>query len=223
MEFDGTLEFDINKDLIQTKNPKNTFITRIKINPAKEQNFEYNPKPNEIIHFGIGLNFMPPGLMPHDYDSVVEEIRSLENVLKIEYVDFFFNFGHKETGLHFAKIIGTMLSMTYLKQIVLDLDVSFGELDIEEEFPKNWNVEKITFDLPFQSLSFKVWNKLPNIKQVKVVTYEYVRNLPVFLKHISVLKNLNPSICKLMDVMPMKNLMLKTLDIFLKSRIVAIS
>ena len=85
--------------------------------------------------------------------------------------------------------------MPCLKQIVLDVafyNLTFIE-DIEGESPKNLNVEKITFDLDLQRLSFKVWNKLfnalPNIKQVKVVTYEY-ENLKVFLKHISVLKNL---------------------------------
>ena len=97
----------------------------------------------------------------------------------------------------FVQIIRSLLSMPYLKQIALDVAfdplIFIDELDIEEEFPKNWNVEKITFDLMFQSLSFKVWNKLfnalPNIKQVKVVAFGYEK-LPVFLKDISVLKNL---------------------------------
>ena len=186
LEFEGTLEFDINKDLIQTKNPKHTRIERIRINPAKEQNFEYN----QIIRFGIDLE----NSMPQDYDSVVEEVRSLENVLKIEYADSFF--GHEEDGLNFAKIIKTMLICPILKQIVLDVafDNSTFFEDTEEVFPKNLKVEKITFNINLDSLLFKVWNKLfnalPNIKQVKVVSFGYNENLPVFLKHISILKNL---------------------------------
>ena len=89
--------------------------------------------------------------MPQDYDSVVEEVHSLENVLKIEYVDSFF--GHKEDGLNFGKIIKGLLSMPFLKQIVLDVafeNLTFIE-DIEGEFPKNLNVEKITFDLDLQN------------------------------------------------------------------------
>ena len=163
-------------------------VKRIKTNPAKEQNFAY--KQWEIIHFRIDLD----NSMPQDYDSVVAEVRSLENVLKIEYRGSFF--GLEEDGLNFAKIIKTMLKCPILRQIVLDVafyNSTFIE-GIEEEFPKNLNVEKITFNLVWFELSSKVWNKLfnalPNIKQVKVVTFGYNENLPVFLKHINVLKNL---------------------------------
>ena len=48
--FDGTMEFEVSPDLIQTKN-ESTFITRIKINPEKEKDFEY--KEYQIVRLDI--------------------------------------------------------------------------------------------------------------------------------------------------------------------------
>merc|ERR1719483_135658 len=53
-DFDGTtMEFDINQDLLQTKNPEVTFIKRIKINPANVKDFEY--KEDQIMSFEIQM------------------------------------------------------------------------------------------------------------------------------------------------------------------------
>ena len=52
-DFDGTMEFEIGPDLIQTKNPEFTWIKRIKINPAKEKDFEY--KEDQIMNFYIEM------------------------------------------------------------------------------------------------------------------------------------------------------------------------
>ena len=90
-----------------------------------------------------------------------------------------------------------MLSRPNLKQIVFDVILDLGQvplaLDIEEEFPKNCNVEEITLILDFNGLD-KVWNKLldalPSIKNFKVVIQEDFENLPVILKNISALNHL---------------------------------
>ena len=85
-DFDGTLEFDIHPNLIPTKNWEGlppqpsryhhyTSITRIRINLAKEKIFEYEK--SQIINFAIE---MP---RQHDFESVLEEILSLNNVSKI--------------------------------------------------------------------------------------------------------------------------------------------
>ena len=71
-EFDGTMEFEISSDLIQTKNPKFTFIERIKINPAKEKDFEY--KEDQIMNFYIEMIPIGPINQSKIWDSIIEEI-----------------------------------------------------------------------------------------------------------------------------------------------------
>ena len=181
-EFDGTLEFDIGRNLIPTKNSDNTSITRIRINPAKVKEFEY--KKSHIINFEIDMPY------PQDFDFVLEEILSLENVSKITYSALMYgdNMDPQES-INFFKIIESIFSRPHLKQIdfavLYDLDLS-----IETVFPKNFNVEEITFEMN----SLKVWNKifdaLPNIKKIKVSTHDNLQNLPVILRKISVLKQL---------------------------------
>ena len=155
-EFDGTMEF--NTDMIQAKNDRCT-ITRIKFNPAKGKVFIY--KANQIINFEIGM----PNLK--DYDLFINEILSLDNVTKIRYCDVI---NVEQENLDFVKIIRSILSRSNLKQICFDIDMDF-DLDIEETFPKNLNVEAITLEYG-SHFSFKFWKKvldaLPNIKTVKV-------------------------------------------------------
>ena len=195
--FDGTMEFDVSPYLIQTKNPESTFITRIKINPAKEKDFEY--KEYQIVSLDIVL------IDNQHHDSVIEEILSLDNVSKIRYTEVAMD---QQEFLNFVKTIQALLSMPILKQIVIDVNLILDQvtlaLDIEEEFPKNCNVEEITLILDCNGLDNnnncnkngldKVWNKLfdalPSIKNFKVAIQEDFENLPVILKNISVLKHL---------------------------------
>merc|ERR1719483_1286246 len=124
------------------------------------------------------------------WDSVIEEVRSLDNVSKIEYKEDF-----QQGKLFLVSLIRSILSRPYLKQIlwghhVWDCDHNY--LDIEEEFPKNQNVEEITFDTWAPSFKFlnKVLDALPNIKKVEIFNDKDFENLPVFLKNISGLKHL---------------------------------
>ena len=176
--FDGTMEFDVSPDLIQTKNPA-TFITRIKINPKKENDFEY--KEYQIVSLDILY-------IGNQHDSVIEEILSLS---KIRYADYVRN---QQEYLNFVKTIESLLSRPNLKQIVFDVRLfKTLAMDIEEEFQKNCSVEEITLFHDYNKLD-KFWNKLfnalPNIKIAKVAIQEDFENLPVILKNISVLKHL---------------------------------
>ena len=201
-EFTGTLEFDIYPDLIPTKSCENrlqnrwfenpsTSITRIKINPAKDfLAFVYNKI--QIINFEIDMRSPTHNgyvRMPTDVDTVVEEILSLENVSKIRYSEAIRAPYYQQEKLKFVKIVRSILSRPHLKQIEFNVDFNFN-LDIENEFPKNFHVEGIT--LRSFNLSFKVWKKvfdaLPNIREVEVVTFE--DNLVVILKTLSNLKYL---------------------------------
>ena len=188
---DKILEFEISSDLIQTKNPGFTIIERIKINPAKEKDF-FEYKEDKIMNFKIEMiptiNGQPPNC-----DSVIEEVRSLDNVSKIEYYEYF---DFQEDNHFHGKLIRSILSRPYLKQIIFHAwSDNFLDVEkIEEEYPKNLNVEEITFDLFGMAHSFKFYNKvldaLPNIKKVNFLNYNDFENLPVYLKKISGLKHL---------------------------------
>ena len=187
-EFDGTMEFEISSDLIQTKNAVFTYIERIKINPAKEKDF-FEYKEDKIMNFKIDVTPFN-GQWPN-CDSVIEEVRSLDNVSKIEYSE-----GFQHENLFFVKLIRGILSRPYLKQIIFHL-WSVNSLyveEIDEELPKNLNVEEITFDLFRKRHSFKFYKKvldaLPNIKKVIIFNDNDWENLPVFLQNISSLKHL---------------------------------
>ena len=69
-----SLEFDIDPDMIPTKSNYSTSITRIRINSPKEKIIGY--KKSQIISFAVEM----PN--PKDFDSVLEEILSLDNVSK---------------------------------------------------------------------------------------------------------------------------------------------
>ena len=182
------MEFDVCPDLIQTKNPESTMITRIKVNPSKEKDFQ---KEYQVMNFEINMNNHSTVAY---CDSVIEEIRSLDNVTKIEYGEEF-----QQDNLNLFTLIESILSRPYLKQIIFELfppskfiDLFLDDLNIEQEFPKNCNVEEITFKTcitPFRFLN-KVLDALPNIKKVEIFNDNDFENLPVFLKNISGLKHL---------------------------------
>ena len=200
-EFDGTLEFDIDPKLIRTKNwdgirsqssrsYHSTSITRIRINLAKEKIIEY--KKSQIINFAIE---MP---RPQDFESVLEEILSLDNVSKITYTAVILEGYVQQEYINFVKIIGSILSRPCLKQIDFDVLMSI-DLDIVTAFPKNFIVEEFNFEAGLKpEISKKLFDALPNLKKVKVVIFDNVENLPLILKNISVLKHLeclNVAIC----------------------------
>ena len=192
--FDGTMEFDVCPDLIQTKNPESTMITRIKVNPSKEKDFQ---KEYQVMNFEINMNNHSTVAY---CDSVIEEIRSLDNVTKIEYGEEF-----QQDNLNLFTLIESILSRPYLKQIIFELfppskfiDLFLDDLNIEQEFPKNCNVEEITFNAWFTPFRFlnKVLDALPNIKKVQIFNdfdsdFDFdLKNLPVVLKNISSFKYL---------------------------------
>ena len=76
-KFDGTMEFDVCPDLIQTKNPESTMITRIKVNPSKEKDFQ---KEYQVMNFKIYM--LAQDSKVAYCDSVIEEVRSLDKVKK---------------------------------------------------------------------------------------------------------------------------------------------
>ena len=200
-EFDGTLglEFEICPDLIPTKNPpippfneidddtdlggaQFTVSRRIKINPAKEKDFDLEYDRNQIISFEICMDIP---YQDDKIDSIVEEIRSLDNVSEILY---------RCDSIGCVKVLRSILSRPYLKQINFHF-IEF-RFDTEEEFPINCNVEEIELDL-YSLKSFKLWNKLfdalPNIKKVKIIVVlldDEFENLPDYIKTISKLKHL---------------------------------
>ena len=199
-EFTGSLEFDIDPDLIPTKSKHSTSITRIRINPAKEiGDFGYNE--DQIINFEIDMRTLVMVIngqmtnwirLPTDVDTVVEEILSLNNVSKIKYSQNIHRaIDYQQEKLKFIKIVESILSRPYLKQIEFDITFDFN-LDIENEFSKNFHVEEIK--LRSTNFSLKLWKNiydaLPNIRKVKVVMCEDIKNLVVILKGLCNFKNL---------------------------------
>jgi hypothetical protein len=176
-EFDGTLEFDIDPNLIPTKNwevfpsqPSNcyhsTSITRIRVNPAKEKIIEY--KKSQIISFAVEMPH------PQDFDSVLEEILSLDNVSKITYSATILEGYDQQLINNFVKIIESILSRPCLKQIDFDVLLNM-DLEFVTAFPKNFIVEKVNFEAGFKpEASKKVFDALPNLKKVKVVIFDYI-------------------------------------------------
>ena len=196
-EFDGTLEFDIDPNLMRTKDPGTpayTSIKRIRINPAKkEKGLEY--KESKIINVEINLPY------PQDFNLVLEEILSMDNVSKITYSAVILEGYDPQEYINFVKMIESIFSRPYLKQIDFDVLISdYVDLDIVTAFPKNCNVEEVSFNMGFKpELCKRVFDALPNLKKVKAVIFDdNFENLPLILKNISVLKylkRLNVAIC----------------------------
>ena len=194
-EFDGSLEFDIDSNLMRTKNPgtpgleNHAYISikRIRINPAKQKGLEY--KESEIINVEIHLPY------PKDFNLVLEEILSMDNVSKITFSAVILEGYDPQEYINFVKIIESIFSRPCLKQIDFDIVVNV-DLNIETVFPKNYNVLEVNFNTGLKpEFSKKVFDALPNLKKVKV--FVDLKSLPLILKHISFLthlKSLNISI-----------------------------
>ena len=199
LEFDGTLEFDIDPNLIPAKNwdvfPRQPFssyhstsITRIRINSPKEKIIGY--KKSQIISFAVEM----PN--PKDFDSVLEEILSLDNVSKIRYSAFLLEgYYDQQEYINFVKIIESIFSRPCLKQIDFDVVLNV-DLNTVAVFPKNYNVVEVNFNTGLKpEFSKKVFDALSNLKKVKV--FADLKSLPSILKNISFLtylKSLNASI-----------------------------
>ena len=93
----------------------------------------------------------------------------------------------------------TLLTRPALKQIDFQTSTVDLDFDMEQEFTKNPMVEEITFlsdcvlNVPGLKKIKKLFDALPNIKRVRVVTYDnkyYIENLLVFLKMIGDFKKL---------------------------------
>jgi hypothetical protein len=99
------------------------------------------------------------------WDSIIEEIRSLDKLSKIEYFE-----DSQHGNLSLVKLMEAFLSLPYLKQIVVHLMPADNYLDTEKEYRKNWSVEEITFKTWAPSFKFlnKVLDALPNIKKVEI-------------------------------------------------------
>ena len=184
-EFDGSLEFDIDSNLMRTKNPgtpgleNHAYISikRIRINPAKQKGLEY--KESEIINVEIHLPY------PKDFNLVLEEILSMDNVSKITFSAVILEGYDPQEYINFVKIIISIFPMPYLKQINFDVLISNSvDLDILTAFPKNLNVEEVNFNMGFKpELCKKVFDALPNLKKVKVLIFDdNFENLPLILK-----------------------------------------
>ena len=168
-------------------------IRRIRINPAKEKGLEY--KESNIINVEIHLPY------PQDFNLVLEEILSMDIVSKITYSAVILEGYNPQEYINFLKIIESIFSRPYLKQIDFDVLISdYVDLDIVTAFPKNCNVEEVSFNMGFKpELCKRVFDALPNLKKVKAVIFDdNFENLPLILKNISVLKHLkrlNVAVC----------------------------
>ena len=105
---------------------------------------------------------------------------------KIIYQEYEFG-DYQQDNLKFANIIQIILTRKQLKQVVFDVFFD-SNFDYENEFPKNSIVEEITLRWRCQVLSSNIWRQvydaLPNIKRVKIVTYDTYafENLNLILK-----------------------------------------
>ena len=173
-----SIEFGVTGDLIKTKNRRNGLgiIKRIKQEDFEDfAHFEY--KPSQIICFEVH----------EDFEMLKEEVMSLNSLRRISIVFL--------QDVISRQFLESILTRSALKQIDI---YSYTNLDfnIEQEFPKNYTVEEVTFKFSGQTiLNFKRWKKvfdaLPNIKRVRFVEwYNDTENLCVFIKILSVFKNL---------------------------------
>ena len=187
-----TIEFDVRWDtLIKTKNWRNgqwhnaqgptTYIRRIKVEDFENfAGFEY--KPSQIIHFEVRY--------PEDLEKVKEEIMSFNSLRRIA-LKFRYNV------MIPSGFFETILTRPALKQIDFHTSALDLDFDMEQEFTKNPMVEVITFQsdciqkVPDLKKIQKLFDALPNIKRVRVVTFTHdIENLFVFLQMIGDFKKL---------------------------------
>ena len=123
-------------------------------------------------------------------NRVKEEIMSLNSLRRITL---------KSYVMIPSGFFETLLTRPALKQIDFQTSTVDLDFDMEQEFTKNPMVEEITFlsdcvlNVPGLKKIKKLFDALPNIKRVRVVTYDnkyYIENLLVFLKMIGDFKKL---------------------------------
>ena len=177
-----SIEFDIRDTLIKTKNWPTTYIRRIKVEDFENfAGFEY--KPSQIIHFEVHY--------PEDLEKVKEEIMSFNSLRRIA-LKFRYNV------MIPSGFFETILTRPALKQIDFHTSALDLDFDMEQEFTKNPMVEVITFQselriqkVPDLKKIQKLFDALPNIKRVRVVTSTHdIENFFVFLQMIGDFKKL---------------------------------
>ena len=186
---DFSLEFDLDRDLIQTINPEWTHdaplystwtsIKRVKLENFEDfENFEY--KPNTIIHLEAEVR-------RSNFEAVREEILSLNFVRRISII-----------AIKNYRLIEAILTRPNLNQIDFFLDSFDLDSNIQQGFQKNVTVEEITLrSSGIRALEFwkQLFDALPNTKRVRIVFRRHVdvlemENMLEFLKIISDFKNL---------------------------------
>ena len=189
-----TAEFNIKSEAWQRDNPRkalifdhdlrrhgdanpDSHIERIRINL---EDFYFKYQPSQVITFEIDQS--------RDFEKLQEEIMSFNCATKIIYSEYEFE-GFQQDNLKFANIIECILTKKQLKQV--EFNVFFdSNFDYENEFPKNLTVDEITLHPRCEDLSSNIWSKvfdaLPNIKMVKIVTYDTnnFENLIVILRNL---------------------------------------
>ena len=139
-----------------------THISKFKINP---EDFNFKCHPSQVLTFEIDES--------NDLEKLKEDIMSFNNVTKIRYVEWDDDEDYEQDNLWFASILECIFTRKQLKEIGLSVffDTNFN---YENAFPKNLTVEEISFFPRCGDLSSKFWSKvfdaLPNIKHVRVVT-----------------------------------------------------
>ena len=170
------LLFDLRKH--GDANPS-THISKFKINL---EDFNFKCHPSQVLTFEIDIS--------NDFEKLKEDIMSFNNVTKIKYDEWNYYYDYEQDNLRFALIIECILTRKQLKEI--EFGVFFASnFNYENVFPKNLTVDEISFWPRCGDLSSKIWSKvfdaLPNIKNVRVVTgtrYQYGRNAVGILKNL---------------------------------------
>ena len=156
-------------------NPE-SHISRIRINL---EDFNFKCHPSQVITFEIDQS--------HDFEKLKEDIMSFNCVTKIDYTEWVHS---EQDNLKFAKIVSCILTRKQLKQVGFNVFFD-SNFDYENKFPTNLTVDEITLRFRCEDLSSNIWSKvfdaLPNIKIVRVVTdYDWV----IIGNVVEMLKNL---------------------------------
>ena len=193
-----SIEFDVDENLIPTKNRRKnrrTYIKRIKVEDFENfARFEYKPSQVICLYFEARDT--------EDFERVNEEIMSMNSLKRISLYSWSVSIPR---GFFEA-----ILTRPTLKQIDFKISCTNLGSEIEQELIKNSMVEEITFRVfgarleaaggPFflDLKKFKALSDaLPNIKRVRVVTRSdnAIENLPEILKIISDFKKLESLHC----------------------------
>ena len=139
-----------------------THISKFKINL---EDFNFKCHPSQVLTFEIDES--------NDLEKLKEDIMSFNNVTKIEYTEDYDSGDYEQDNLWSASIIECILTREQLKEIELSVFLN-SHFNYENVFPKNLTVDEISFWPRCGDLSSKIWSKvfdaLPNIKHVRVVT-----------------------------------------------------